>query len=193
MFYRIAKTVVGLYLRLLFRVEVKGNIPKTGGFLVCPNHTSNYDPAVVAAFSNRQLTFMAKQELFSFPLFRWLIQSLGAFPVNRNSNSLSAVKTALSILKQEKVTLIFPEGKRNKTGKKMTPKAGAVLIAQRAKVPIIPVGIKSTYRLFSKIKITYGEPVSFEEYYGQRLEGEQLDNLSDQLMNHILMLAEAEQ
>lgn len=193
MFYRIAKTVVGLYLRLLFRVEVRGSIPKTGGCLICPNHTSYYDPAVVAAFSNRQLTFMAKQELFSSPLFGWLIRRLGAFPVNRDTNGLSAVKTTLSILKKEKVTLIFPEGKRNKTGKKITPKSGAAMIALRAQVPIVPVGIKSTFRPFAKLKITYGEPVTFEEYYGQRLEGEQLDKLSDQLMDQILMLAEAEQ
>ncbi|MBE7043530.1 MAG: 1-acyl-sn-glycerol-3-phosphate acyltransferase, partial [Ruminococcaceae bacterium] len=72
MFYRVAKTVVGLYLRLLFRVEVTGELPKAGGCLICPNHTSYYDPAVVAAFSNRPLTFMAKQELFSSPVFGWL-------------------------------------------------------------------------------------------------------------------------
>lgn len=193
MFYRIVKTLVGLYLRVLFRVEVKGSIPKTGGCLICPNHTSNYDPAVVAAFCNRPLTFMAKQELFSFPLFGWLIRSLGAFPVNRDTNGLSAVKTTLSILKKEKVTLIFPEGKRNKTGKKIAPKAGAVMIAQRAKVPIIPVGIKGTYRPFSKLKIVFGEPITFDEYYGQRLEGEQLDFLASQVMDRILMLAEVEQ
>ena len=192
MFYRISKVFVWLYLRFLFRVEVKGNLPKTGACLICPNHTSYYDPAVVAAFSNRPLTFMAKQELFSSRLFGWLIRSLGAFPVNRDTNGLSAVKTTLSILKQEKVTLIFPEGKRNKTGSKIAPKAGAVLIAQRAKVPIVPVGIKCSFRPFSKLKVTYGEPITFEKYYGQRLEGEELDNLANQLMDQILMLAEAE-
>jgi len=112
--------------------------------------------------------------------------------VNRDSSGLSAVKTTLAILKQEKATLIFPEGKRNRSGKKIVPKAGAVMIAQRAKVPVVPVGIKGTYRPFSKLKITYGEPISYEEYCGKRLEGEQLDELADQLMNRILMLAEAE-
>ncbi len=193
MFYKIAKIFVWLYLRLLFRVEVRGSVPKTGAYLICPNHTSYYDPAVVAAFCNRPLTFMAKQELFSSPLFGWLIKSLGAFPVNRDTSGLSAVKTTLSILKQEKITLIFPEGKRNKTGRKIAPKAGAVMIAQRARVPIVPVGIKSTYRPFSKLTISYGEPITFEEYYGQRLEAEQLDNLANQLMDQILMLTEAEQ
>ena len=159
--------------------------------MICPNHTSYYDPAVVAAFCNRPLTFMAKQELFSSPIFGWLIRSLGAFPVNRDSSGLHAVKTTLSILKQEKATLIFPEGKRNKTGEKIAPKAGAVMIAQRAKVPIVPVGICSTYRPFSKLVVTFGEPVTYEEYYGQRLEATQLDDFANQLMNQILTLAEA--
>lgn len=191
MFYQIAKVAVSLYLRLLFRVEVKGCVPKEGGCLICPNHTSYYDPAVVAAFCGRPLTFMAKKELFASPVFGWLIKSLGAFPVNRDTNGLSAVKTTLAILKQEKATLIFPEGKRNKTGKKIAPKAGAVMIAQRAGVPVIPVGISSTFRPFSKLTVTFGAPISYEEYSGQRLESEQLEGLANQLMDQILSLAEA--
>ena len=191
MFYRIAKTAVSLYLKLLFRVEVRGSVPKEGGCLVCPNHTSYYDPAVVAAFCDRPLTFMAKKELFDAPLFGRLIRSLGAFPVNRDTNGLSAVKTALSILKQERATLIFPEGTRNKTGKKMAPKAGAVMIAQRAGVPVIPVGIYGSFRPFSKLMVTFGDPISYEEYSGQRLDSEQLDGLANHLMDQILSLAEA--
>lgn len=191
MIYQIAKVAVSLYLRLLFRVEIRGSVPKEGGCLICPNHTSYYDPAVVAAFCGRPLTFMAKKELFDSPLFGWLIKKLGAFPINRDTSGLSAVKTTLSILKQEKATLIFPEGKRNKTGKKIPPKAGAVMIAQRAKVPVIPVGIHCSFRPFSKLTVTFGTPVSYEEYAGQRLEGEQMDKLANQLMDQILTLAEA--
>lgn len=192
MFYQIAKVFVNLYLRLFFRVKVQGKIPETGACILCPNHTSYYDPVVVAAFCDRPLTFMAKKELFSSPVFGKLIRSLGAFPVNRDTGGLSAVKTAMTILKQGKVTLIFPEGKRNKTGKKLTPKPGAVMIARRTGVPVIPVGIKSSYRLFSELKVTYGEPVSYAQYDGTRLDGEQLEQLSDQLMDRILTLAEAE-
>lgn len=190
MFYRFAKKVVRLYLRLLFRVEVVGSVPETGACLICANHTSYYDPVVVAAFCNRPLTFMAKEELFSSPLFGGLIKSLGAFPVNRGANGFGAIKTTLSILKQQKATLIFPEGKRNRSGEKITPKAGAVMIAQRAKVPVIPVGICGNFRPFSRLKVAYGEPVTYEAYYGQKLEGAVLDQLADQLMDQILSLAE---
>lgn len=190
MFYRFAKVLVRFYLRVLFRIEVSGTVPQTGGCLICANHTSYYDPVVVAAFCGRQLTFMAKEELFSHPLFGRLIKSLGAFPVNRDANGFGAVKTALSILKQQKATVIFPEGKRNRTGDKIAPKAGAVMIAHRAGVPIVPVGICGSFKPFSKLKITYGVPITYEGYGEKKLDGETMDLLADQLMDRILMLAE---
>lgn len=190
MLYRFAKPIVRLYLKLLFRVEVSGNVPDSGGCLICANHTSYYDPVVVAAFCGRPLSFMAKQELFSSSFFGKLIESLGAFPVNRDANGFSAVKTTLSMLKQHKAVLIFPEGKRNRTGEKIPPKAGAVLIAQRAGVPVIPVGICGSFKPFSRLKIAYGPPIRYDAYDGKKLDGKILEDLAEQLMDQILTLAE---
>ena len=47
-----------------------------------------------------------------------------------------------------------------------------VLIAQRANVPIIPIGIRSSYKPFSKLRIVYGKPISLEEYKAQKLSAE---------------------
>lgn len=190
MFYRIAVGLVRLYLYLIFRVQVSGSVPKQGGCLICANHTSYYDPVVIAAFCGRPLTFMAKEELFSHGLFGWLIRRLGAFPVKRDANGFQAVKTTLSILKQQKATVIFPEGKRNRDGNRSAPKAGAVMIAQRAGVPIIPVGIHSSFRPFSSLKVTYGTPITYDAFAGKKLEGEELDRLANQLMNQIFALTE---
>ncbi len=190
MFYRFAKCLVKFYIRVLFRVQVEGEIPEEGPFLLCANHTSLYDPVTVACFTERQLTFMAKRELFDIFGLKWILKWVGAFPVTRDKGSIGAVKTSLSILRQGGVMLMFPEGRRNRSAQHIEAKAGMVLIAQRANVPIIPIGIRSSYKPFSKLRIVYGKPISLEEYKAQKLSAEQMDRIAETILDEIYSLAE---
>ena len=164
MFYRFAKCLVKFYMRVIFRVQVEGEIPVEGPFLLCANHTSLYDPVTVACFTRRRLTFMAKRELFDIFGLKWILKC--------------------------GVMLMFPEGRRNRSAEHIEAKAGMVLIAQRANVPIIPIGIRSSYKPFSKLRVVYGNPISFEEYKDQKLSAEQMDRIAETILDEIYSLAE---
>ena len=85
MLYGFAKILMRIVLAVCLRVKVSGkeNVPREGAFILAVNHKSNYDPVVAAVYCPRQLTFMAKEELFENPVFGRLIKRLGAFPVSR--------------------------------------------------------------------------------------------------------------
>ncbi|MCR4718531.1 MAG: 1-acyl-sn-glycerol-3-phosphate acyltransferase [Firmicutes bacterium] len=192
MFYRCVVAFARFLLFFMFRIETVGreNVPETGGVVYAANHKSCYDPIVIAATSKRQLTFMGKKELFKFKPFGYILKSLGAFPVNRGKGDVGAVKTGLAILKQEKVMMIFPEGKRIDKGEIVPAKPGVAMFAIHSKVPVVPIKIDGDYRFMNKIKIIYGKPIYFEEYYGQKLNSEQLTVLSQNILDTIYSMGD---
>jgi len=146
------------------------------------NHRSNWDPPIAAITSPRKLRFMAKSELFKNKLFAKIITALGAFPIQRGKGDVGAIKGSLTILKNEEVMLIFPEGGRVKDEKTTDAKPGVVMLAIRAKVPVIPTYISGKYRWFGKITVRFGEPVYYEKYYEEKPVVEELQSLSNELL-----------
>ncbi len=185
--YRFARIILRFFGFFAFRIKVEGkqNIIYDRGTIMAANHKSNWDPVVIAMTCPRKLTFMAKYELFKFKPFGAFLKSMGAFPVHRGKGDLGAIKAALSILKDEKMMLMFPEGKRVKAGEKVLAKPGVAMMATRAKVPVLPVTISGKFRWMSKITITYGEPIEFSEFYGEKLSMEKLQELSEDIMENI--------
>ena len=150
----------------LFRVEISGeeNIPKEGPLLVCPNHLSNWDPVILGAAFDRQIRFMAKASLFKIPLLNSLIRALGAFPIQRGTADPTALKTAITRLKDGDAVGIFPQGKRRmKTEPKDTEvKPGVGMIAYRSKADVLPVSIVTkNYKIlpFRKVYIKVGKVI----------------------------------
>ena len=130
--------------------------------MLVANHTSNLDVVVLYLSFNRPLNFMAKKELFSFKLLGWILKKLGAFPVDREANDLSALKKAMSVLRHGDVLAIFPQGTRKQTVEVDDAKSGAVLIASKCKVPVLPVAISGTYKFRGKIVINIDKPYYFD-------------------------------
>lgn len=163
--YKFCTKLVCFYYKCFFGVKYHGenNVPESGGALIIPNHISNNDPVVICGRIPHKLRFMAKKELFAVPGLKQLITLLGAFPIDRSVSDLGAVRASLSVLKSGGQMVMFPEGRRNKeiTAKKIRP--GALIIAHKAKVPIIPIYIDGKYRLFGKMDVYYGKPVSPEQ------------------------------
>lgn len=189
MLYSIARGAVKFFLLLIFGIKTVGkeNVID-GGVIFASNHKSNWDPVAVAATCPRQLAFMAKSELFKFKPFGAFLKGLGAFPVHRGKGDIGAIKTALTILKEEKAMIMFPEGKRVKEGEKCDIKPGVVLLATRSKVPVIPVKISGKYRLFKRVTVTYGAPIYLDEYYGEKLTVEKMQELSTSVMDRVYAL-----
>ena len=190
MLYSIAIKVVRFAMLFVFRIKSAGteNLPKDGGVILAINHKSDFDPVMIAITSPRQLNFMAKAELFKNKLFGGLIKRLGAFPVHRGSGDVGALKIAFKILKANGAMLIFPEGGRVKKGEHRRAKSGVAMIAQKTGVPVIPVYIGGDYKWMHKITITYGKPISFGEYMGQKMSGDEIQSLADGVLEKIYSL-----
>ncbi len=192
MFYNIAIVIVRIAVMFVFRLRFVGreNVPAHGGVIVAFNHRSNWDPIMAGLSCRRQLCFMAKEELFKNPVFGGLIKSLGAFPVSRGKSDISSIKAALRILSDGKAMLMFPEGHRIKNNKKVKAKPGVAMIAQRARVPVVPVCISGEYKWMRKITVTYGKPMTFEEYYGKKSDQDQIQLAADKVLEEIRKLNE---
>lgn len=184
---RIIKLIIKLFYIIFFRVEVRGlENWKTGeAKVVCSNHISQHDPVVIGSYIPEMIRFMAKHTLFKHWYADKFLRFAGGFPVNREVNDLGAVKTALKALKNDESVLIFAEGTRNMTRKPLEAKAGVAMIAIKSKVPIQPVTVDSTYRLFSKVVITIHPQIVLTEYFGQRLDNDAYQRITQGIIDDI--------
>ena len=97
------------------------NLPRSGPFLVAPLHRSDIDFLIVARITRRRMRFIAKSGIFVNRQFNWLIETLGAFPVNRRATDREAFNRALEILIAGEPLVIFPEGTRCAPGCRSSP------------------------------------------------------------------------
>lgn len=187
---KIVKAVVRWFMKIFFRIKIIGkeNIPGEGACIICSNHKSYYDPPLMVAFNKRHVNMIAKKDLLKNPLMGWLCKVFGAFMVERDGKDIEAVKQSLKILKNGEILGIFPEGTRNGMQKGEKVKNGAVLMAIKSGAPIIPAGIKGDYKLFRKVTMTYGEPIYYDKSKINQQDKEQIDNLTEELMNTIINL-----
>lgn len=192
-FYNIAKAIVGVMVKCLFKVEYEGfeNIPEEKGFILASNHRSLMDPIFIGLKTPMQLHFMAKKELFFFP-FSLVMKGLGAFPVNRGKGDNSAISAAEKIIGENKVLAIFPEGTRSKSGNPLPVKSGTIRIAHQTKSGVLPVGItfKGKLRPFKKVVVKFGKFIDFENLNTGDGKTTAIKNASENLMNEIIKLVD---
>jgi len=117
-----------------------------------------------------------------------LLKSVGAFPVDRAAADITAYKTAIKLLKNGEALLLFSQGTRRQTIDINDNKSGVAFFGIKAQAPIVPVGITGTYRVFSTIRIHFGEPISLEKYAGARLKAELLNEVTEETMRQIIKL-----
>jgi len=173
-----------------FRWQVVGaeHIPKEGPVILCANHISLLDPPLLGSGIERQVYFMAKEELFRIPVLSFLIRKFGAFPVKRGASDRASIRTALSLLEDGKIFGIFPEGTRSKTGELGPGLPGVALFALKSQAAVIPVAILGPYRLFKPIKIVYGQPIDMSELRAKKSGSDTLKEATDLIMSHIQQL-----
>lgn len=155
--YNFLKRTVWLFSKLLLRVQYEGlhNIPDKGAFIIVGNHKNNFDPILISFTTKREIHYLAKAELFKTRLTRFLFESVKCIKIDRNKTDITAIKNALRVLKDGEILGIFPEGTRVKGGpENANVKSGAVMIASKGKVNILPVAISGNYKLFAKIKVS---------------------------------------
>lgn len=128
---------------------------------------------------------MAKEELFEKKWIGWLLKNLHAFPVKRGMRDRQALRTGLKILDEGHTLGLFPEGTRSKTGELGKGLAGAGFFALRSKAVIIPCAITGPYKLFGKVKVVYGKPISIEQMRRQKASPQEV---TDKIMEEIQQL-----
>lgn len=165
---------------LLFPTIVKGrkNLPKKQGYILCANHTSNMDTVLLDIRLYKRLTFLGKKELCKSKFSKFMFTKVfGMIPVDRENADITAFKTVMNTLKNNKPVGIFPEGTRNKTqnvNQIQDVKAGAIVFAGKANVPIVPVVFKKKPRIFCINKLIIGEPFYIEAENPKKLTSEEL-------------------
>lgn len=169
MFYRFTRAVLGILIRIWFRLELYGTeyVPNQGGYIFCCNHVSAWDPLIICqGIPGRfHLRYIAKAELFENPFLRFLLKALGAFPVSRGNGDTGAIDTAVSIVQDGGVLGIFPEGTRSPDNNLLRFKSGLALIASRTQSDIFPCAITFTEgrKFRSRIIVTYGPLLPYQE------------------------------
>jgi 1-acyl-sn-glycerol-3-phosphate acyltransferase len=189
------RTLFWPLIKVLFRVKVTGkeNIPKNGGYIICPNHVSMADVFVLLVPFKCHIRYMGKEELFKNPILRVLLKALGCFAVRRGKGDMESIEKACNILENRGVFGIFPEGTRYYGEKPSKGKTGAAMISMKTKAPLLPVSIRYSTKkakLFCKTTINIGAPMPYEE----PLEGEtmrsELRKITQGLMDNIVKLWE---
>ena len=144
-----------------FQVISATNLPQEGPVLVVSNHISNWDPLLLGCAIDRRISLLGKAELFKNPVLGYIIKHMDVVPIKRGQSDIVALRTALGLLASGKIVGIFPEGTRSRTGEMQAFKTGVAMIAYKAGIPIVPVGIINSKSLlfgwFHPVKVVFGE------------------------------------
>lgn len=190
----VVKTIFKIFFGIFYKVRLvnKENVPKTGAAILCCNHIGELDMFFIAFSLRRLVHYMAKEELFRNPISSWFFYSVGAFPIKRGTGDIGSIKTVLRMLKEGHIVGILPEGTRTrgKDRSEIKVKSGAAMLAIKGNVPIIPVGVKATYRLFSTVRVVYGEPYYLKTEEGRKYTSEELTEFSNEIMDKVYSLLE---
>jgi glycerol-3-phosphate dehydrogenase (NAD(P)+) len=158
------------FFRVYFRMTRVGleHVPKSGPVIIAANHRSFLDPFVIACMARRPMYYVAKKELFRRSWQGWILNALGAFPVDRGASDTDMFDTAKAILARGDIVLIFPEGTRVRPGALGKPKRGVGRLALETGVPVVPMAVLGTEAIRRgwrirphKVRLRAGRPLRF--------------------------------
>ena len=159
------------------------NVPPLGPVLMVSNHVSYLDPVAIGDASPRRVVFMAKADLFKIKLLGFLLRGVDSFPIKRGEADRAAFKNTLSMLGEDRVLCIFPEGTRSSTGEIGEAEAGAGVFATRTGCPVVPVYVHNSNRMLSHggklhrgfpITVTFGSPFILPKTMDREAAGKEL-------------------
>ena len=148
----------------LYRVRVTGaeNVP-TGACILVANHESVIDPWFLSLATRRRVRFMAKAELWRYPLVRWGMEAYGTFPVERGNGDTGAMARAGELLDEEEILGMFPRGTSKPDGNRHWHR-GAARLALAHGAPLVPVWLLNTRQLLPRrpVEVRIGNPIVVE-------------------------------
>ncbi len=193
--YDVAHALFYVLFKLLFHYKIVGreNVPRKGPVILASNHASYMDPPFVATGIWRRVNFVAKEELFNRYWKRFILTQWKSIPVRRERLDKGTLKVILEMLKSGEVVGLFPEGTRSPDEDLLPGKNGIGMIVTMAKVPVVPVYVKGSYKTMGKVNqrlrlvpitVAYGKPVEFAQVEGESGR-DRYQRISDTIMAEI--------
>lgn len=173
--YRLVIACVGVVFALFYRHRIYGlQHFCRGPAILVANHTSFYDPPILAISAPQEVHFLAREGLFSNPLFGGFIRRTNAHPVSKEAGSVAVLKTACQLLAGGKKIIIFPEGTRSSKDELLPLKSGVALLLSRSQTAVIPAYIAGAFsiwnrkrkfpKLFGRTACVFGTPIRWSAY-----------------------------
>jgi 1-acyl-sn-glycerol-3-phosphate acyltransferase len=168
--YRVLRTILVPAFLIYLRMQRVGreHLPRSGPLLLAANHRSFLDPFVIGTLVKRPVYYMAKRELFEKRWQAWILNALGAFPVDRGTGDTDAMATAKAILERGDCVVIFPEGTRIRTPGLSDPKRGIGRLALETGAPVAPIAVMGSDRVRRgwrirprKVRLRVGRPLHY--------------------------------
>ena len=190
------KNVLAAYYKLYHHLRIEGaeHIRAQGPLFVTINHISILEPfALGIALVNRgvfpgaHFRTVSKKELFQFPPLAAFLSSIGMFPIDRERFDMTAMRTLLNVLRENKIIAIAPEGTRSPTGRLQAFQPVVAKIAITRRVPILPVGASGSEQAMpigakfprpAPITVRFGPIFELSEFYNVELTDEVADRAS---------------
>lgn len=172
-------------------------LPLDGPAILCPNHISFLDSALLTFTAPRNVSFVGKAEYMDSWTTKFLFPAMGMIPIDRSggSKSASALDAALAVLRRGELFTIFPEGTRSRDGRLYKGRTGAARLAMAVGCPIFPVGVVGTDaiqppgakvpKLRRSCSISIGRPIRPARYAGRGAEHLVWRSMMDEVMYEI--------
>ncbi len=168
--YWTLRAILVPFFLLYFRMQRIGaeHLPRRGPLLLASNHRSFLDPFLIGTLVRRPVYYMAKRELFEKRWQAWLLNGLGAFPVDRGAGDTDAMDTARAILQRGDCVVLFPEGTRVRPGPLKAPRRGVGRLALQTGAPVAPIAVIGTDQVRRgwrirprRVRLRVGAPLLF--------------------------------
>ena len=199
--YRVGRVLVRWSVASIVHSKFEGleHLPRKGPCILVPNHQSVLDPLLLQGNLPRAVDSMTKSTQFTRGFFRWILPRVHAFPVRRYRVDPQSVRVLFRRLEEGRVVCVYPEGERSWDGRLQPFRRGTLRVLLRAGVPVIPVGIDGTYRVWPRwaarprrgftAHIRIGEPLSFGELRDRQAREEALPRIERILREALLDLS----
>lgn len=178
------------------RVEGREHLPARGGYILASNHISWYDPPAIEFGLRLPVRYMAKREVFAWPIVGGIVRGIGCFPIRRGEADRRALETALAVVEAGQPLGFFPEGTRSKDGALRRARPGIGFLARRSGAPIVPLAVTGTRDVGFKVPlrtdvvIRIGGPFRARDVPGvERMDDQEL---ADAVMRRVAELLPAE-
>jgi 1-acyl-sn-glycerol-3-phosphate acyltransferase len=155
-----ARKIAAWYVKItiFFSTDVKGEEdPAAQMYLI--NHQSDLDIGILETISKKDLSWVAKKELFDVPFFGLAMSMPEDIPIERKSKTslIRLLKNAKDRLNKGRVITMFPEGTRSRDGRMLPFKSGAKVVADKYQLRVQPIVLIQTAKYYD-IKRFYYSP-----------------------------------